>query len=145
MDWQRSWQGLFAVAVLAALAFLERAYLDWRFVLGGVARDDDVVGTLIVVAVYVALSATWIWALVAVARQRRGGAIAVLALSLVLLVALGISTPLAFCPSPCQTAWPLMEVSNWAGLAIGLLAVLAAGRRLSAGEGSPSNPTEERR
>lgn len=70
------------------------------------------------------------------ARQRRGGAIALIVLAGLLLVALGISTLLAFCPSPCQTAWPLMEGSNWAGLAIGLLAMLGAGGRLAAGRGS---------
>ncbi len=134
MAWLRSWQGLLAIAVLAFLAFLERAHLDWRYVLVEAVPDNDIVATGAIAAAYVALSATWIWALVAVARQRRGGAIALLLLSGVLLVALGISTPLAFCPSPCQTAWPLMEVSNWAGLAVGLLAILAAGLRLSAGD-----------
>jgi len=26
------------------------------------------------------------------------------------------------CPSPCQTAWPLMKASNWIGLVVGLVA-----------------------
>ncbi|HEX7948748.1 MAG TPA: hypothetical protein VF494_00250 [Candidatus Limnocylindrales bacterium] len=143
MPWLGSWQGLLAIAVLSFLTFLERAYLDWRYVRVEAVPGDDITATLAVVAAYVALSAAWIWALVALAGQRRAGAIALLLLSGALLVAAGILTPLAFCPSPCQTAWPLMEVSNWAGLAVGLLAVLAAGRRLSAGDRSPSKSGEE--
>lgn len=49
-----------------------------------------------------------------------------------LLVSLGVATLVSFCPSPCQTAWPLMETSNWGGLAIGVLAWIAGQARLSA-------------
>ena len=43
-------------------------------------------------------------------------------LAVVMLVGGGLATLVSFCPSPCQTAWPLMEASNWIGLVVGILA-----------------------
>jgi hypothetical protein len=68
----------------------------------------------------------------ATGRERRGGAVGVLVLSLLLLVVGGIATFPALCPSPCGTAWPLMEATNWLGIAVGVVAVASAGGRLAA-------------
>lgn len=145
MAWLRSWQGLLAIAALAFLAFLERAFLDWRFVFGEFISEADIGTAAAALAFYVLIAGIWLWVLLAAARGSRRGLLTLLGLALAMLVGGGISTLASFCPSPCRTAWPLMEVSNWAGLTVGILAVLAAGRRLLAGDRSPSNSPEEGR
>ena len=118
------------LSALAFLAFMERALLDWRFVYGEFVKETDLATTVLAIAFYLPVSAAWLWGLMAAARGSRNGLWTLLALSLLLLVGLGVATPVSFCPSPCQTAWPLMEVSNWAGLVVGLLAALSAWLRL---------------
>lgn len=88
-------------------------------------------GIAVILAVYVLIAAAWLWALFAVAHRRRTGVVAVLALSAILLIGLWVGTVVALCPSPCQTAWPLMEVSNWAGLALGIIVWIAGSARLA--------------
>ncbi len=126
-----SWRLFGLISGLAFVAFLERAFLDWRYVY--VDLTSDVATTGLTLAVYVLLVGAWLWALAGVAHRRRGGVIAVVCLTAVLLVALSIGTASAFCPSPCSTAWPLMETSNWFGLVVGLV-VCAAGVALLAAE-----------
>jgi hypothetical protein len=111
-----------AVSVVAYLAFLERAFLDWRFVYDEVMSDTDVGTAIAALTFYVALAGIWLWALMAAGRGSRAALVTLLGLALVLLVGLGAATFVSFCPSPCQTAWPLMEVSNWIGLVVGLVA-----------------------
>lgn len=132
MSWLDRSGTLLWVTVLALLAFLERAFLDWRFVYGEFVPDGEVGATALTVDFYVAVAAAWVWALLAIAGGRSAGAVALLGLAIVFLVVGGIATPVALCPSPCQTAWPLLEGSNWAGLAIGLLATVVAVRVLRA-------------
>jgi hypothetical protein len=45
---------------------------------------------------------------------------------------LGLGTTVAYCPTPCATMWPLLEVANWANTLSGLLAALACGLALRA-------------
>ena len=130
MNWIASRRGVTVLSALAFLAFMERALLDWRFVYGEFVKETDLATTVLAIAFYLLVSAAWLWGLMAAARGSRNGLWTLLALSLLLLVGLGVATPVSFCPSPCQTAWPLMEVSNWAGLVVGLLAALSAWLRL---------------
>src|SRR3990170_6814124 len=130
MAWFRSRDGAILLSAVAFLAFIERAFLDWRFVFAEFVPDTDIATTALAMGFYVAVSGTWLWALAAAARGGRGGIVALLVLSLLLLVGLGIGTLVSFCPSVCQTAWPLGELSNWAGLVIGLLAAAATGLQL---------------
>ena len=130
MNWIASRSGVIVLSALAFLAYMERALLDWRFVVGDFATETDIATTVLAMAFYLLVSAAWLWGLMAAARGSRNGLWTLLALSLLLLVGLGVATPVSFCPSPCQTAWPLMEVSNWAGLVVGLLAALSAWLRL---------------
>jgi hypothetical protein len=37
---------------------------------------------------------------------------------------------LFWCPSPCRTGWPVMEISNWITLLSGLIAAIAVGIQL---------------
>lgn len=111
-----------AVSVVAYLVFLERAFLDWRFVYDEFMSDTDVGTASATLAFYLVMAGIWLWALMAAARGSRRALVALLGLALLLLVGLGIGTLVSFCPSPCQTAWPLMEASNWIGLFVGLIA-----------------------
>ena len=111
-----------ALAGLAYLVFLERAFLDWRFIFGEFITEDDLGTTAVALAFYVATSGIWLWALLAAARGSRPALLALVGLAVVMLVGGGLATLVSFCPSPCQTAWPLMEASNWIGLIVGILA-----------------------
>lgn len=111
-----------AVAGLAYLAFLERAFLDWRFVFAEFIPEGEVGTTTAALAFYVAAAGIWLWALLAAARGSRRAHLTILGLVAVFLVGAGLATLVSFCPSPCQTAWPLMEASNWIGLLVGLVA-----------------------
>jgi hypothetical protein len=134
MAWLRSDRGFLLVAGLAFVAFLERTILDWRYVYSNVIDRDDAVTTGVALGIYLAFAAAWVWALLAVARGGRSGVTALFIYSIVFLVALGIATPIAFCPAPCDgwVRWPLLEVSNWVGLAIGAVAAAAAWARARA-------------
>jgi hypothetical protein len=134
MESLRDWRFVLGISLIAFLAFLARAFIDWRFVYVESISADDSFGALVFLAAYVALAAAWVWALLAVSQRRRSGAIGVLVLSLALLVGFGLATPLAFCPAPCTTEWVWGWESNWAGLVIGLVAGAAALARLAAGE-----------
>jgi len=130
MDWFRSRRGAVVLSAAAFLAFLERALLDWRYVFPEFVPKTDTVTAAVSVAFYVACAAAWLWALSAASRGSRGGLRALLVLALLFGVVMGVATPTALCRFPCQTAWPLMEVSNWVGLVIGVLAAAAATIRL---------------
>lgn len=100
----------------ALLAFIERAFLDWRFVFGEFVPDEQVGTTASAMALYVAVAGIWLWALFAANPGSRAGLTTLLVLALLFLAGLGIGTLVSFCPPRCQTAWPLGELSNWAGL-----------------------------
>lgn len=133
----RTWRVTLWLGGLAFLAYLERMILDWRYVYDDFIGLDDAATTLFAIAVYLTFAAVWLWALVATARHEARGIYGLAILSGVLLVAMGLATPAAFCPLPCEgwARWPLLEWSNWAGLAIGVL-TLIAGLGLVLGERS---------
>jgi hypothetical protein len=126
-----SWRVVLVSATLAFLLFLARSWLDWRFVFNEFMGDSDVGTAFGALAFYVLVSAAWIATLVAIGRQRRGGAVAALVLAFLLLVVGGIATLVSLCPSPCGTAWPLMEAANWLGIVIGALSAASAGGRIA--------------
>ncbi len=115
-----------AAVVLSAAAlvvFAVRAVLDWLYVFPELAPGAS---SLVGAIAYLVLLGGWFWALRAARAGRHRGLAAALAFAIVLPIGLGIATLAAFCPSPCGTAWPLMELANWAGLLAGLGAVVAA-------------------
>jgi hypothetical protein len=126
MAWLRSPRTAVALAALAFLAFFARALVDWRFVFPDFIAETDVAVTAAAMAFYLAVGAIWIWGIVGMAAGRRSGANAVLILALLGLVVGGVATPVAFCAFPCQTAWPLMEITNWTGIVVGVLASASA-------------------
>ena len=128
--WFLSLNGTITLSAVAFIAMLGRSIGDARYVLTEDfgSAGPDLVGIWILA--YSALFAGWIWSLLAAARESRGGLIALSALNLLLPFGLGLSTFLFWCPSPCRTGWPIMEISNWTTLTSGLIAAVAAGLHL---------------
>ena len=120
-----------ALSVIALLAFLARTFLDFRYIIG-VEFAPDVGGLASTILVCLVLVGGWLWWLVAAAGGSRAGLVATLAFNLVLNAGLGLGTLVSFCPSPCQTGWPLMEIANWSNLVLGVLAAVANWRSLAA-------------
>lgn len=58
-----------------------------------------------------------------------GSGMAALA-ALIFLSGISLGGLVAYCPSPCRTAWPLMEIANWANVVTGAIAALAVGAHL---------------
>lgn len=125
MAWLRSPRTALVLAALAFLVFFGRALLDWRFVYPDFMAETDVATAAAAMAFYLVVGAIWLWGIVGLAAGRRSGANAVLILALVLVVG-GVATPIALCAFPCQTAWPLMEIANWSGIVVGVLASASA-------------------
>jgi hypothetical protein len=132
MGWLGTWRGVLWTGGLAAVMFLVRAFMDFRFVYPEFTAADDLGTATLSFAVYGGVAAVWIWALIAVARERRRGAVAVALLAGVWLVVMWLATAIAFCPFPCPSLFPLGEIVNTGGLLAGLLAVAAAISRLRA-------------
>lgn len=123
--WITSLNGMITLSVLALLAFLGRAFMDWRY---EYPKQDpsgafDIPGVL----VYMALTGIWVWALLAAARGSRRGLTGLLLLALLLDVALALATYFLFCPpwTDCEV-WPNAWLLNWTNLVTGVLAVAAA-------------------
>ena len=126
-SWPLTRGGAVALSWLALLAFLTRTFLDWAFVVPG--QTSDVTTIAISAVAWTAIFGAWIRAIGAAGRGSRRGLAGAL-FALVLPVGLGVGTLVAFCPSPCQTAWPLMEVATWVGLVAGLAAAASVARVL---------------
>ena len=111
-----------AASILALMVFFERTLLDWAFVPEIVDRGSvgAVAGTSVL---YVLLFGGWMWSVVSASQGGRIGLWSAIGFSAVLSVALSLGTAAAFCPSPCRTIWPLLEITNWLSLALGLVSV----------------------
>jgi hypothetical protein len=128
--WFTSLNGAITLSVVAFIAMLGRSIGDARYVL---TEDFGSAGPELVgfwILAYSALFAGWLWSLLAAARGSRGGLIALLAFNLLLPFGLGLSTLLFWCPSPCRTGWPVMEISNWITLVSGLVSAVAVSFQL---------------
>ena len=119
----RVWKAAIILSLAALLSFLARTFLDFRFVYQEIGLD--VPSLSVATILNLAFFAGWIWALIVASHAGRKAMYALLALD-VLLVFFGLSTLTSFCPSPCQTAWPLGEVLIWSNLLIGIPAVATA-------------------
>lgn len=117
-----------ALVAVAYVIFVIRAFVDWRYVFPEFSPGLGVEAAAMVF--YFAVLGAWLWALLVAARGSRPARAAALAFTVVMSVGLGVGTLVSFCPSPCQTAWPLGETANWLTLISGLAASLALGRQL---------------
>jgi len=128
MTWLATRRTAVALAGGGLIAFFARALLDWRFVYPKYMAETDVLMTAATVAFYAAVGAIWIWGIVGLAAGRRSAANAIVVLAVLLLVLAGLATPLFFCSGSCKTVWPLFDLVNLAGLALGVLAAVSAWR-----------------
>ena len=126
--WFTSRNGAIVLLLIALIVFLGRTFIDFQFVYADFASDLGMAALMTLINM--ALFGGWMWALLAAARGSRRGLIAALVLDLLLVFGLSVGTALLYCPSPCDTAWPLAEIFNWASLIFGLLAAVAVGFQL---------------
>ena len=112
---------------IAYLTGIARLILDVRFVpeVFNAMPETQPGQVTQVMALFVAFFGGWLWALLSATRDNRRGLIALLVFDLLMAVAWGVSTLVAFCPTPCAVAWPLTDVVTWSNVIVGLLAVLA--------------------
>jgi hypothetical protein len=121
----------FKVAILlSSIAFLTgiaRLIIDVRFVpeVFNAMPENQPGQVALVMALFVALFGGWLWALLAATRDSRRGLIALLIFNLLMAVAWGLSTLVAFCPTPCAVAWPLTDIVIWLNVIVGLIAAMA--------------------
>ncbi|GAB4573336.1 MAG: hypothetical protein Kow0077_15410 [Anaerolineae bacterium] len=115
------------LSAAAFISFLGRAFLDFRYVLPefGVEMPD----LIPVLALYLAVSAGWVWALLGIARGSRAGLVTGAVFNALLLV-FGISTMTTFCPLPCATAYPLSDILIAANVLLGITALLVSANDL---------------
>ena len=118
------------LSLLAFAVALGRTFIDWGIVYPELGMVTSAAGVLPLLAGYSLVFGAWAWALISMARGQRRGVWVALVLTLLLNVGLGLGTTVAFCPTPCQTLWPIGELWNWATTLTGAAAVIAQGRAL---------------
>ena len=116
----RVWLAAILLSLASLLSFLARTFLDYGFVYREFAIQ--VPSLTLITAFNLVFFAGWIWALVSASHQSRR-AMFVLTVYDGFLILFGILTLASFCPSPCQTAWPLGEAAIWSNLVVGIPAL----------------------
>ena len=121
------WTPAVVLSIASLLSFLARTFLDYGFVYQELSLTNATLG--VVTLFNLAFIGGWIWALVSASH---GGRRAMFALLLydALLVLFGLATLISFCPSPCQTAWPVGEVAIWSNILAGVPATFMVARNL---------------
>jgi hypothetical protein len=142
--WFTSLRGAITLSVIALLTELWRAFVDLLVpVYPFWTEPFRSAGMVLLVAMlYTVLFAAWAWALLRTLRGGRGALIVAFVINLFFLLAVPLGTLVAYCPSPCPTLWPLMELANWLNLVAGLLAAAAIGLHLRLGEKGAPAPRE---
>lgn len=116
---------LVRLSLLAFAVSLGRSLIDWGVVYPEFGMVSDPANVFAMLVGYSLIFGTWAWALIAMARGQRRGVWVALVLTLLTNVGLGLGTTFAFCPTPCQTLWPVGELWNWATTLTGAAAVIA--------------------
>jgi hypothetical protein len=131
-NWFTSLNGAITLSVIALITELWRAFVDFQQEYSHFLSGTGAVllGTL----VYTALFCVWGWALLRAAHGQRGGLITALVINTLFLLAIPVGTLVAYCPSPCRTLWPMMELASWINLITGLLAAIALVVQLRKGQ-----------
>lgn len=125
MSLLRSERAVFLLSALSLLLFLERVFLDFRYVaLEMEAIQAYMPFTLPYMGMTFVFFGGWIWALLAAARHWRAARIPLLGFNAMGIV-FAVSTLTTLCPMPCQTAWPITDVLVLVELVISGVAVLA--------------------
>jgi hypothetical protein len=123
--WFFSSNGAITLAVISLLVFLGRTFIDFYYVYGEFGLSvGKVSGTTLL---HMLLFGGWIWSLLSAVQGGRPGMIAVFGFNLFFLIVIAFGTLVSYCPSPCQTGWPLGEIAIWTSLITGLLASISLG------------------
>ncbi|NQU29652.1 MAG: hypothetical protein HQ525_03195 [Anaerolineae bacterium] len=120
-----SLKGVITLSVISLLVFLGRTFLDFYYVFDEFALDIGTIGLMIVVNM--ALFGGWIGGLLSAVQGSRRGLMTIFGFNLFFSVVIAIGTLVSFCPSPCQTGWPLAEIFIWLSLVFGMLATIVSG------------------
>ncbi len=120
------------LSLLAFAVGLGRAFLDLGVVYPEVGLMTNPGSVFATMAALFVIYGAWAWALIPMAGARRLGLWVALVITLLASVGLGLGTTLAFCPTPCQTLWPIAEIWNWATTLTGVAAVVVQLRALRA-------------
>ncbi|MDH3944594.1 MAG: hypothetical protein OEV06_10920 [Anaerolineae bacterium] len=113
------------LSVLAFASFVARTTLEFRYVFTEEMFPQDL-GTMTAAMLFYTLIITaWLLAHLQVERGVRKGWTWILVFSALTLFE-GVGTTFSFCPTPCQTAWPVAEILNWSQWILGGLAAYAA-------------------
>jgi len=123
-----SLNGAVTISVITLLAELWRAFIDFQYEYSDFLNNSKS-GT-IVALLYTILFAAWTWALVGTIRGNRTSLITAIIINLLFLIAIPIGTLVVYCPSPCSTLWPIMELANWINLILGIFATIALALQL---------------
>ncbi|MDE3089385.1 MAG: hypothetical protein KGJ80_08365 [Chloroflexota bacterium] len=130
--WFTSLSGAITLFAVALITELWRAFVDllvpvypfWTEPFKGAGM------VFLATLLYTILFVAWALALLRALRGSRGALIAAFIINLFFLLAVPVGTLAAYCPSPCATVWPLMELLNWINLLFGLLAAVALALQL---------------
>ena len=117
-------RAIIPVSILSLLAFLGRAFYDFRFEAPNQNMDNQAMLTMAIA--YLVFIGVWVWAILGAQNQSRAGLIALIILNLLLNVVFGILTLVIFCPPGCE-GWPTWQFWNTAQIVLGLLVVIVAG------------------
>lgn len=124
-NWFLSLRGAINITVISLLVFLGRTLIDFYYVYGEFGLSVAMVsGTMLV---HMVLFGGWIWSLLSAVQGSRRGLIAVFGFNLFFFLFIAVGTLVSYCPSPCQTGWPLGEIAIWTSLITGLLASISLG------------------
>jgi len=116
-------RAIIPVSILSLLAFLGRAFYDFRFEAPKQSDNQMMLYTAIAYLVFVGV---WVWAILGAQNQRRAALIALIILNVLLNVVFGIATLIIFCPPGC-VPFPMGYFWNTAQLVLGVLSVILIG------------------
>jgi hypothetical protein len=119
-----------AVILISGIAFLTgiaRLILEVRFVteIVNAMPENQPAQAALVMLPFILLFSGWLWALLSANRNHRRGLAGLLIFNLILALAWGFATVVAFCPTPCPVAPPLTDIVTWANVIVGLIAATA--------------------
>ncbi|MBW8011126.1 MAG: hypothetical protein FVQ83_07795 [Chloroflexi bacterium] len=112
--------GVIIVNIIGLMDYVARALFDFRYVYGEIMPADFDL-TLNIAVPNLIIFGIWFWALLAAAYARRWGLIVLSLFNLLFNFGIGLATAILFCPSPCQSLWPIGELINLSNIILGLL------------------------
>ncbi len=125
MNLLRSERTIVLLSALSLIVFIERVFLDFRYVaLEMEAVQAYMPFTLPYMVAALPFFGGWIWALIAAARHWRAARVALMGYNIMGIV-FAVGTMTTLCPLPCQTAWPVSDVLIIVQFVISVFAVLS--------------------